>query len=625
MGIRRAVSGVVPNNPCHTLMTEKVSRASVSMLFKKVGVAGETRPPMPLLKKKLSRRARALEKFIVEEIEIGDIQSPVASVPVQHSKPLPWWASIKPMATYFGLWFLLFTASLFARSVWPVDETRVLGVAWEMWTRNEIVLPALNGEIYARHPPLMPWLIHVGWSLFGVNDWWPRLLPALFALASLFVTGRLARLLWRENLKVGHHAPLVLMGMPLWAIYITLTLPDMLLVFFTLLGWWAVLVMWRRRDMRAFLLLGIALGSGTLAQGLSVFLYVLPVALLAPLWIKGITPIVWKYWYIDIGKAVMLGLAILSLWIVPAGVQGGLTYVQSWFAESLVSARLDWLPSAQPWWWYLAWLPIILLPWSIWPLLWTRLWHIRREPLSVGMSFCLICTFSTLAVLSLIELKQPQFLLPLLPIAALVISHLLMDDSLVDHGQDNLLNGMTLPIVVLGGTLAVLPRLPRLEFLPEALWTLSPFVGIGVVIAGIALAWIPAREFRRRVLDIVIAGVLLVVIAILGAGLRYDADYRLDEGTRLLASAQAQQRPIAHVGDYAGEFQFSGRLSVPLQIIEPGEADNWLMTHPDGLLVSYDQVWQSTGLETIQPVFESSYRGQTLRIWRASANASQNP
>ena len=595
------------------------------MLFKKIEKAEVTRPRTHIPRKHLSRRARALEKFIVEEIEIGDVQSPVTPPPVQHKKQFVWWAGMKAMAACLGLWLLLFTASLFARSIWPVDETRVLGVAWEMWTHNEIVLPSLNGELYARHPPLMTWLIHIGWTFLGINEWWPRLVPALFALASLFVIGRLARLLWRENREIGRYAPLVLMGMPLWAIYTTLALPDMLLVFFTLLGWWAVLIMWRHRDMRAFLLLGIALGLGTLAHGMAVYLYVLPVALLAPMWVEGNTPIVWKYWYIDIGKAALLGSALLALWLVPAALQGGLNYALAWITESLVSARLDWLPSAQPWWWYLAWLPIIFLPWSIWPLLWTRLWHIRREPLSVGMAFCLICGLSTLAVLSLIEVKQPPFLLPLLPIAALMISHLLMDNSVADIGQDNPLNGMILPIVVLGGTLAVLPRLPRVELLPEAMWTLSPFLGVGIVIAGIALAWIPARELPRRVQDIVIASALLVVFGILGAGHRYDADYRFDEGIRLLASAQAQQRPVAHVGDYAGEFQFSGRLSAPLPIIEPAEAEYWLMTHPDGLLVSYDHVWRSTGRETMRPVFESPYRGQTLRVWRVSAPASLIP
>ena len=594
------------------------------MFFRKSGNVRK-KTPEKTLQTELSQQAAALEKFIVEEIEVGDVRSPAAAVPLRRKKVSAAWISIKAMAVYSGLWLLLVMASLFARSAWPVDETRVLAVAWEMWTHNEIVLPYLNGDLYARQAPLLPWLIHAGWGLFGVNNWWPRLLPSLFALASLFVTGRLARLLWRENSEIARYAPLVLVGTPLWAVYTTLALPDMLLVFFTLIGWWAVLVMWRHRDMRAFLLLGTALGLGALALGLAIFVYILPVALLAPLWIKDTPRMAWKHWYVDLAKATALGAAVLCLWLVPAAIKAGLPYILEWFSGSLTAARLDLLPVTQSWWGYLVWLPIICLPWSIWPLLWMRLWHIRREPLNIGLLFCMIATLSTLAVLSLVEVKQPQFLLPLLPLAALAVAYLLMDDSMADIGQEKLLSGMTLPIVVLGGVLAVLPRLPRIEFLPAMLWDLSPFVGIGLVFLGIALAWLPVSEVRRRLLDTAVSGALLVVFVILGAGSQFDAFYRLDTVTRLLADAQAQRRPIAWLGEYDGEFQFAGRLLKPLRVIDPSQAPSWSHNHPDGVLVAYAPDWQPPGSTAAQPLLETPYRGQMLRIWYAGIKATHTP
>lgn len=595
------------------------------MFFRKFGNVRKKTLEKPL-ETELSRQAAALEKFVVEEIEIGDVRSPAAAIPLRRKKISPAWIiSLKAMAVYSGLWLLLVLASLFARSAWPVDETRILAVAWEMWTRNELVLPYLNGDLYARQAPLLPWLIHAGWSLFGVNDWWPRLLPSLFALASLLVTGRLARLLWRENSEIARYAPLVLVGTPLWAVYTTLALPDMLLVFFTLLAWWGVLMMWRQRDMRAFLLLGAALGLGALALGLAIFLYVMPVALLAPLWIKETPRMAWKHWYVDLAKAVALGAAVMCVWLVPASIKAGLPYILDWFSGSLTAARLDLLPATQPWWGYLPWLPIVCLPWSIWPLLWMRLWHIRREPLNVGLLFCLIGSLSTLVVLSLIEVKQPQFLLPLLPLAALAVTYLLMDDSLADIGQEKLLSGMTLPIVVLGGVLAVLPRLPRLEFLPAMLWDLSPFVGVGLVLVGIALAWLPVSDIRRRMLDTAVTGALLVVFVILGAASQFDGFYRLDTVNRLLADAQMQHRPIAWLGDYQGDFGFSGRLLKPLYVIDPSQATSWSLNHPDGLLIAYDQSWQPPGSTAGRPVLEAPYRGGTLRIWRAGIQTAHIP
>jgi len=591
----------------------------VSMFFRKIGTVAKKSPGKRAPVETPDPRQAALEQFIVEEIEIGDVKSPAAAVPLRVRKPSTWWVSVKIAATCTGLWLLLFLASLFARSIWPVDETRMLTVAWEMWTRGEFVLPSLNGEIYARQPPLMAWLIDAGWGLFGVNDWWPRLLPALFSLASLAVVPRLARLLWRENREIGRFAPLALLGTPLWALYTTLALPDMLAAFFTLLGWWAVLIMWRHRDMRAFLLLGAALGFGALALGTIIYVYVLPVAVLAPLWGRGASKVTWKYWYVDIAKAMLLGVAVLGLWLAPAGMQAGSAYVMEWLTGSLTGARLDLFTTGRSWWWYLAWLPIVTLPWSTWPLLWRRLWRIRREPLSVGMAFCVIGTLSTLVLLSLIEVKQPQFLLPLLPLMALPVAYLLMEESLEGAGDNHPLSGMIIPVVVLGGALAVLPKLPRVDVLPEFLWELSPFVGLGVMVVGVALAWLPAREVRRRAVDAVVAGALLVVFLMLGAGSQFDEFYRTDAVGQFLADAQARNRPIACVGEYQGEFQFAGRLREPLPVIDPAEADSWLMMHPGGLLVSDASAWQPREASRRRPVLEIPYRGSMLRAWDADA------
>jgi 4-amino-4-deoxy-L-arabinose transferase-like glycosyltransferase len=604
-------------------LTATGTSMGVSMFFRKSGTAAKKSPAKRAPTETPDPLRAAFEQFIVEEIEIGDVKPPAAA-PLRVRKPSAWRANLKTAAACTGLWLMLFLASLFARSIWPADETRMLTVAWEMWTRGEFVLPSLNGELYARQPPLMAWLIAAGWRLFGVNDWWPRLLPALFALASLAVVPRLARLLWREDRDAGRLAPLVLLGTPLWALYTTLALPDMLLVFFTLLGWWAVLIMWRHRDMRAFLLLGAALGFGALALGTIIYVYVLPVAVLAPLWGRGASKVAWKYWYIDIAKAMLLGTAILGLWLAPAGVQAGSAYVMEWLSGSLTGARLELFTTGRSWWWYPVWLPIVTLPWSIWPLLWRRLWQIRREPLNAGLAFCVIGALSTLALLSLIAAKQPQFLLPLLPLMALPVACLLMEESLEGAADHHPLSGMTIPVVVLGGALAVLPRLPRLDVLPGFLWELSPFVGVGVMAVGVALAWLPVREVRRRATDIIVAGAVLVVFLILGAGSQFDEFYRTDTVGRFLAGAQARKRPIAWVGEYQGEFQFAGRLREPLTVIDPAEADGWMMMHPDGLLISDASSWQPHEASRRQPLLETPYRGAMLRAWGANiASASR--
>ena len=83
------------------------------------------------------------------------------------------------LAFLLTLWLLLVPAALFFRPPMPVDETRYLAVAWEMWSQGDFVLPTLNGEAYSHKPPLLFWIIHAGWAAFGVNEWWPRLVAPL--------------------------------------------------------------------------------------------------------------------------------------------------------------------------------------------------------------------------------------------------------------------------------------------------------------------------------------------------------------------------------------------------------------------------------------------------------------
>ena len=71
---------------------------------------------------------------------------------------------------YFWAWLALLLAGLMLRPLTPVDETRAVSVAWEMWQRGDFLVPYLNGQPYSHKPPLLQWCIHLSWLLFGVNE-----------------------------------------------------------------------------------------------------------------------------------------------------------------------------------------------------------------------------------------------------------------------------------------------------------------------------------------------------------------------------------------------------------------------------------------------------------------------
>lgn len=613
-------------------------------------------------KQKPSRSSRArtasglgaIEKFVVEEIELAGAPGPAP--PRAHTAAPRWLPGVRLAATWLGLWLLLVAAALVARAAWPVDETRVLAVAWEMWTRPSFLVPLLNGEPHAA-PPLMYWLVHAGWSLFGVTEAWTRVVPALAALLSLIVTARVARLLWPDKVagsdlihrvpathpsgrplggtfgvvpdnsrgqrseepgehdpEIARYAPLVLIGTLGFAFYVTLGLPDMLLVLAVLLVMWALVLHWRRRDMRSFLLLGPGLGLGLLAGGALVLVYVLPVALAAPLWARGGPKVKWGYWYADLAKALAIGFAVLAVWLVPTALSVGLPYAVRWVSESLVLLRLEALPNAPPWS-HVVWLPLVFLPWSLLPLLWMRLWHLRRAPLDPGLGFCLYWILLGVAALSMLPLRQPQFLLPLLPAGALAVARLWLDRALIEADADKAHSGMAIPLVLLGALLLVLPRLPRLDPLPGFLWEIPPLAGLGVIALGVALAFLPHTEIRRRLRETAAANALLVVLVVLAAGAQLDALHRPDEVAQFLAQVEAEQRPIAVVGEYRGEFQFPGRLKAPPRVLAPAEAERWALWYPDGVLVAESGVWHPR--VAARPAFETWWRDRMIRIWDA--------
>lgn len=559
---------------------------------------------------------RNLSRFVVEEIELTDSAPPRAQRPVK-SAPR-WWPAFRIGAGASGLGLIVVLAALAVRSAWPTDETRWLAMAWEMQTSGDWLVPRLNGVVQAV-PPMLLWAVRLGWLTFGVQEWWARLVPALFMLGSLFLAARMARFLWPGQADVARYAPLALLGGFYWVFSATLLSADLLAVFFTLFALSSVLWMWRTRDQRVWLLLGPVFGFGLLASGSLIFLYVLPVALLAPLWTRGTPVMPWRYWYTDIGKAVFVGLAIYAAWAVPAAKIMGATSVLGPLLKPLHAHTLDLFAGARPWWWYLFLLPWLAFPWALWPLPWLRFWHIRREPVGNGLAFCMLWAVSVLALFSLFEVKQPQFLLPLVPAFFLVANWLLLDTEHAAHDHSRLASTMIFPLLLLGGLLAILPGLPRIPYLPEFLWQLSPFVGVGIIVVGVAVGWLPLPKIEARIANMAVTVTVITTLALLAGGWQLNEQYELHGAARVLATAQKQGSAVAHVGAYRGQYHFAGRLTRPLEVLAPGQVESWVAGHPDGLIVTYADVWQPRTPPGATALYEQPYADTQLHIWPVAA------
>jgi len=571
-------------------------------------------------RRRSSSKVRALEKFVVEEIEVTDVPAqPVGPKPKhrRHKEKAVWLPDIKVLLGWLVLLIVLVGSTFFMRSLWPLDETRVTAVAWEMWSRGDWLLPRLNGSVIVSGP-LISWLIIAGWQFAGTVDWVPRIIPPIFVLLNLILVRQIAIYLWPGRDEIGRYAPLILLGTFFWSFFATLALPDMLTVFFVQLALLALLMKWRLQSRFIWLvLLSLSLLLGMLSSGLVILIYVLPLILLVPIWGGEEKLLPLGKWFGGSLVATLVGFAGLVAWLYLASKQTDTTFINDYLISKSVTGAYSLFDQNRPWWWSLLLLSLLALPWIVWPLVWMRLWYIRSSRMTSGLVFCMVWSVPAIVILILLGNGQPQFLLPLYPAFSLAVTYLLFDDELTHYGQDRGYSTMSIPIIFAGGIMIVLPSLPQVEILPAFLWLLSPFAGFGVVGLGILLSWLPVPEVKKRIVNLAVGSVILTTAALAFVGWKFEPQFNLAAIATFIGHEQSRGTKIGHVGDYQGQFHFAGRLKQPIQVIKPDQALDWLPSHPRALLITYADNW-SPPSSRARPVIDAPYRHTRVQIWEAA-------
>jgi len=408
---------------------------------------------------------------------------------------------------------VLAVVGLLERPLTPIDETRYVSAAWEMWLRGDFLVPFKNGEPYSHKPPFMFWMFHAGWALFGVNDWWPRLVLPLFSAGSLLLTYTLARRLWPQRDGLGGQAALILVGTLLWIVFSTLVMFDVMLAFWVLVGMHGVLAASEGKR-RGFVMLGVAIGMGVLTKGPVILLNLLPVAVLAPWWNPGLK---WLRWLGGLGLALLIGLAIALMWAIPAGQAGGEAYRNAIFWGQTADRMVESFAHRRPFWWYLPLLPLLLFPWFVWPGWWKALAHHGRTGLDRGTRFCLAWMLPVLIAFSFISGKQPHYLIPLFPAFALLAARVLADRS------DSRVGLPALLAALLGGALmlAASGKIAAVNAQALALPPLWP----GALLVLLALAgWLAGRRGMPAVVNLALLGAAMLALLQI-AGMRAFVPY----------------------------------------------------------------------------------------------------
>ncbi|UCG97498.1 MAG: glycosyltransferase family 39 protein [Burkholderiales bacterium] len=524
-----------------------------------------------------------------------------------------------------ALWCVALTAAVIAlRPLTPVDETRYASVAWEMWRSGDWLQLRLNGELYGDKPPLLFWLINAGWTIFGVSDWWPRVLTASFAAGALGLTWRLARRLAPSRPEVAPIAVFITGSGLYWTLFTGALMFDAMLSFFVLLGVLGVARAATGGRWANWIGVGVAIGLGILTKGPVALLHVLPLALLAPWWTAamarpaGVSP-GWGRWYGGVAIAVLLGAAIALAWAVPAALASGAAFGREIFWNQSVDRMATTTHHLKAAWFYLAALPVLLFPWLFVPSVWKGLAGLGRAPAALVTRFALAWAVPVLLAFSAFKGKQAQYLLPetacfaLLAGAALATLNRARASSLT---VDRLVvAGVLFALSVVIAILMYQPRFAHVIQAGERSAIVLTIVVIGAIVLMLALVRVSSQLASTALLGT--ASVLALLGSYAGIGRALFDSYDVRPVAQYLAQVQAAGRPIANVCKYHGQFQFVGRLQEPLHVIRQArEALEWAQANPGGAVVLYS--YRPLSHPDAKPEFVQGFKGHEVYVWRAA-------
>jgi 4-amino-4-deoxy-L-arabinose transferase-like glycosyltransferase len=513
----------------------------------------------------------------------------------------PPWRALVEHPLFIGL--LLLAPIVFLLPPLPIDETRYLAVAWEMRSTGEFLVPHLNGALYSQKPPLLFWLINAGWLATGVHAWTARAMTLACSLASLALVARLTRRVTGSQ-AAARMSAVLLLGMLYFATFANAIMFDVLLATCALIALHGLVDLAEDRR-RGIVLTGLGIGLGILAKGPVMLLDIGFAAVLAPWWNRGIARGSARY-FGSLLAAVALGAAIALAWAVPAAIHGGPEYSHAIFLSQTFD-RIQGVKTgthAQPFWWYVVWLPVMLLPWPL--VLRGRFEAMRALLRERGARLALAWVLPTVVAFSLIGGKQAHYLLPLLPGVALLFAIAL------DRGGFVVRVGLASIVLVAAGlVLAFLPSYaatrPDLALVSDT----SPVWGALVAAIGVALL-VFSKRIRGALWPALamVAVVLLFKLALIqGPGVRYDVRQIAEE----VHAAQERGQPIAHLGWHHGVYEFAGRLTKPLPALTLAELPAWVAEHPDGLVISFYRRFRFRA----EPIYTQPFRGVEVSIWNA--------
>ncbi len=498
---------------------------------------------------------------------------------------------------------LIILINLYFRPLLPIDETRYISVAWEMWQSGNWLVPHINGETYDHKPPMLFWLINLTWLVFGVSEVAARLVVPTLACVNYFLIYRLAQRVYFEQPLVARYAPLVLLSFAGWTVYVPTSMFDLLITVFVLTFANAIWGYAETGKKPFFIWAGLSIVIGILVKGPVMFVYTLPLLLTYPFWRRD-GMLAGKAFAKGAAVSVLIGIVIILFWAVPAAISGGPEYADAIFWRQSAGRMSASFSHARPVYWYMLMLPVLILPWMLLFGFWRAKSGLRPVK---GDRFCLGWFITVLVVFSAMSGKQPHYLFPVFPALALFIS------ARIDRAKFDREPLLALLLIALAVAIFTAPFWVALVFKSSDSPELSTLFGfIPLLLASLVMrpSWFAAHRLEVILVALPI-GIFSIIPGLSGVLFQvYDVKPLAQE----IKHKQDQGQSVAYLGKYHNTFQFLGRLEQPLITVNMAERSAWLGLHPEHQVIAsvrkLDDDLKALS-ELIQP-----YRGKYLVMIR---------
>ncbi|HHP7232562.1 MAG TPA: ArnT family glycosyltransferase [Xenococcaceae cyanobacterium] len=526
-----------------------------------------------------------------------------------------WWRSPQKYNHIYWLFFIIWISIIsFTAFLWHlgstglVDETEPLfaEAARQMTVTNNWITPYFNEATRFDKPPLIYWLIAVGYKFLGVNEWAVRLPSALSAIALVvlgFVTlknfgitninSKITEPEKQRQLWLSAGIGSALIGLNLQTIiWGRVGVSDMLLsgcmssgLFCFFWGYTtekpdgklicrnlnAIIVEQLKLPNKWYLVFYILTGLAVLTKG--------PVGIVLPVLIVScFLGYVNQFWSVVKEIKLLWGTAIFLFitvpWYVLVTLENGRAYLDSFFGYHNLERFTDVVNGHDaPWYFYLIIILILFAPWSVYlplSIMRSRWWQYnywRRQPRQYHLKifafwwFICIFVFFTISVT-----KLPSYVLPLIPAAAILVG-LLWSEAIINQKltRPNLDRGLFISIIanlLLALLLAIAfylspnfigndPAIPKLNRLVAATgFTIRSTVVWGII--GIAIAFcLTQLKYWRWIIVINLIGFLVFISVVLIPIAFFVDTHRqlpLREIANDLSQLQQPEEPIVMVG-----------------------------------------------------------------------------